>query len=245
VALWHKIPAEEVDVPGVSILCFQALFDWHTGEVASCDATMAEALAVARNFNDMHGLAVTLWHAGWLAYFERKTSEVERYASELLELSTRHGFALWLAGAEVLSGWARSALDDTTEGISWIDRGIQDMRAIGVIRGVPGCLLLKAEALDLADRSREALVAIEEAVALAEKFEERWCCAELHRLRGVFLASVRADEAEVETSIHAAVDLAKEQKSLSLQKRAEETYAEYWRQKTTAVGGQAVRLVLS
>ena len=74
--------AEEVDVPGVSILCFQALFDWHAGEILSCDATMAEAISVARKFNDMHGLAVALWHAGWLAYFERNTTEVERCASE-------------------------------------------------------------------------------------------------------------------------------------------------------------------
>ena len=197
--------AEEVDVPGVSILCFQALFDWHAGEIASCDVTMAEAISVARKLNDMHGLAVTLWHAGWLAYFERNATEVERCASHLLELSTRHNFVFWLAAAEVLSGWARSVLHDIAEGISWIDQGIRDMRATGMIRGVPGCLLLKAEALYLADRFPEALNAIEEAEALVETFEERWCYAELHRLRGVFLVNIGADETQIETSFREAV----------------------------------------
>jgi hypothetical protein len=63
-------PVEEVvDVPAVSILCFEALFDWHAGETASCHATMTEAVSLAKELNDMHGLAVALWHAGWLAYF--------------------------------------------------------------------------------------------------------------------------------------------------------------------------------
>ena len=60
-------PVEEVvDVPAVSILCFEALFDWHAGEIVSCHATMTEAVSLAKELNDMHGLAVALWHAGWL-----------------------------------------------------------------------------------------------------------------------------------------------------------------------------------
>ena len=52
----------------------------------------------------------------------------------------------------------------------------------------------KAEALHLAHRTCEALEAIEEAEGLVERSEERWCCAELHRLRAVFLAAIGADE---------------------------------------------------
>ncbi len=51
----------------------------------------------------------------------------------------------------------------------------------------------KAEALHLANRTSEALEAIKEAERQAEISEERWWYAELHRLRGVFLAAVRAD----------------------------------------------------
>ena len=58
---------------------------------------------------------------------------------------------------------------------------------------VPLFLALKAEALHLADRTTEALEAIREAEALAEKFEGRWWSAELHRLRCVFLAAMGAD----------------------------------------------------
>ena len=39
---------------------------------------MAEAISLAKELNDMHGLAVTYGYAGWLAYFERNPAEVER-----------------------------------------------------------------------------------------------------------------------------------------------------------------------
>jgi hypothetical protein len=64
---------------------------------------------------------------------------------------------------------------------------------------------------------------------MAEKSEARYRCAELHRLRGVFLAALNADEGQIETSFCEAIRIAKEQKSVSLEKRAEATYAEYRR----------------
>jgi hypothetical protein len=77
-----------------------------------------------------------------------------------------------------------------------------------------------------------ALEAIREAEALAERFEGRWWSGELHRLRGVFFAALGADETQIEASFRQAIRVAKEQKSISLEKRAEATYAEYRRQKT-------------
>ena len=109
---------------------------------------------------------------------------------------------------------------------------------------VPYLLALKAEALHLADRTSEALEAIREAEALVEKCEERWWCAELHRLRGVFLAALGADEAQIEASFCEAIRTAKEQKSISLATRAEATYAEYRRQKASGLGGRGFRLAL-
>lgn len=42
-------------------------------------------------------------------------------ASDLIELSTRQNFALWLPGGELLRGWARSASGDTAQGISRVE----------------------------------------------------------------------------------------------------------------------------
>ena len=109
---------------------------------------------------------------------------------------------------------------------------------------VPYYLALKAEGLHLAGRNSEALEAISEAEALTERSEERWWSAELHRLRGVFLATLGAEEVQIEASFCEAIRIAKEQKSVSLEKRAEATYAEYRRQKAIGSGGRGLRLPL-
>src|SRR4029077_1770399 len=59
---------------------------------------------------------------------------------------------------------------------------------------------------------------------------------ELHRLRGVCLAALGADEAQIEASYCTAIRIAREQKSVSLQKRAEASYAEYRRRKGERLG---------
>jgi tetratricopeptide (TPR) repeat protein len=236
---------EEYGSPVVSCLYYEGLSEWHLGETASCHAAMADAISLAKELNDMNALTLALYIAGALAHFERNAVEVERLASDLIELSTRHNFALWLAGGTIFRGWARSTCGNTAEGIPWIEEGIGDWRATGAVLVMPFWLALKAEALYLAGRTPEALETIREAEAMAERSEERFWCAELHRLRGVFLAAIGADETQIEASFCEAIRIAKEQKSVSLEKRAEAIRAGYRRQKASASGGRGLRLPLS
>jgi adenylate cyclase len=235
---------EDLLTPAVGCLYFEGLSEWHIGEIASCHATMADAISLAKDLNDMNALAVALNFAAYLAHYERNSAEVERLASDLIELSTRQSFAFFLAGGTVLRGWARSASGDTAEGLAWIEDGIDNWRRTGAMLVVPYYLALKAEALYLAHRASEALEAISEAEALVERSEDRHWCAELHRLRGLFLAAMGADETQIEASFSAAISTAREQKSISLEKRAEGTYAEYRRQKASTSGGRGFRLPL-
>jgi predicted ATPase len=248
VEIWRsggvQSPVEEITAPAVTCLFHESLCEWHCGEIASCQVTMAEAIALAKELNDMHALTTALWNAAILAHFEGNPAQVERLASDLIELTTRQNFAQFLAGGEVFRGWARSSCGDTAEGLAWIERGTAGWRATGAILAVPYYLGLKAEALHLARRTSEALDAIVEAEALIERREERWWSAELYRLRGVFLAAMGAEESEIEASFQEAITTAKEQKSVSLEKRAEATYAEYRRQKASALGGRGFRLPL-
>jgi hypothetical protein len=66
----------------------------------------------------------------------------------------------------------------------------------------------------------------------------------MHRFRGVFLANMRADEIQIEASFCEAIRIAREQNSISLEKRAEATYAEYRRQKGGVTGQHGIRLPL-
>jgi predicted ATPase len=205
---------------------------------------MAKGIPLAKELNDMPALAVALFFAAHLAHFGGNHAEVERLALDLIELSTRQNFAIWLPIGAILRGWARSASGNTDVSISWIENGIGDYRATGAMVIASYFLALKAEALHLSDRNPEALETISEAEALVKRSEERFWCAELRRLRGVFLAAVGADETKIEASFCEAIRIAKEQKSISLEKRAEATYAEYRRQKGSGSNGRGFRLAL-
>jgi hypothetical protein len=109
---------------------------------------------------------------------------------------------------------------------------------------LPFFLALKAEALRLADCIFEALEAVREAEELVERSEERLWRADLRRLRGMLLTATAADETKIEASFSEAIRAAKEQKSISLTRRAEASYAEYRRQKAIASKGRGFRLPL-
>ena len=153
VQLWRsgsiQQQVEEVHAPVVACLFFGALCEWHLGELTSCQGTMAQAISLAKELKDTHALAVALHYAALLGHFERNPAQVERLASDLIELSTRQHFATWLPGGAVLRGWARSASGDTAESMAWIEDGIEDWRATGATMFVPYYLGLKAEALHL------------------------------------------------------------------------------------------------
>ena len=56
---------------------------------------------------------------------------------------------------------------------------------------------------------------IRKAEALAERFEQRDYCAELHRLRGVLLTTLGAGDSQIEASFCAALPTARKQQSTS------------------------------
>jgi hypothetical protein len=89
---------EELDVIPVASLSYEAMSRWHLGDTTSCHAIATEAISLAKKLNDMHGLGAALLWAAILGQAQHRLSEVERLASELIELSTRQYFPHWLPG---------------------------------------------------------------------------------------------------------------------------------------------------
>src|SRR6266403_2331922 len=96
VQIWRSgaviFPPEDLDTPVLGCLCHGAMSEWHLGEIASGQATIAEAISLAKELKDMHALAMALASAADLCTAERNPGEVDRLASDLIELSTRHNF---------------------------------------------------------------------------------------------------------------------------------------------------------
>jgi hypothetical protein len=84
VQLWRSgtvySPIEQVDPPALVCLCHKALCDWHLGEIVSSQVTMEEAISLAKELHDMHGLAEALAFALILGTLKRDAVEVDRVA---------------------------------------------------------------------------------------------------------------------------------------------------------------------
>ena len=245
VQIWRsgvQSSVEEADPPAVDCLAIMALCEWHFGETDRSKSTMAEAISLARELGNLSALAFATLSAGILARLQNNPSEAEYLASHLIEVSTRRRLAMWLPLGNIHLGWARAVSGDVPGGLLRIAETIQDSKRRGSVVTLPYFLTLKAEVLHLADRTSEALVAINEAGAVSDRSGVRCWSSELHRLRGVFWAAMGADENQVNDSFVSAIGIAREQKSISLEKRAQAACAEYLCQKANSSGSSGVRL---
>jgi hypothetical protein len=92
VQMWRskavKCSLEEIHNPSAGCLCYKALSEWHLGEIASSQASMAEAVSRARELNDTHTLANILFHATVLGHCNtqcgyRHTAMTNKYAARV------------------------------------------------------------------------------------------------------------------------------------------------------------------
>src|SRR5262249_977460 len=133
--------------------------------------------------------------------------------------SKAHQFRM--AQGTSMSGWALAMQGQGEEGIAQIRRGIAAWRASGAAFHIPYLYTLLAEVCDHLGHTADGLQALVEAHTLMEQQEERWWEAEIYRLRGVLLLrQPGTPQAEAETWLQRALDVARHQQAKSLEVRA-------------------------
>jgi len=101
-----------------------------------------------------------------------------------MTLATEQGFALPSVIGTMLRGWALAVQGHEAEGIAQLEEGLAACQATGAKNLLSYFPALLAEAYRKADRTEEGLRALADALAVVDKTEERWCEAELYRLKG-------------------------------------------------------------
>ena len=96
---------------------------------------------------------------------------------------------------------------------------------------VPSYCTWLAEIADHLGHTEDGLQALAEAHTLVEQHEERWWEAEVSRLQGVLLLrQTGTPQAEAETWLQRALDIARRQEAKSLELRAAMSLARLWRE---------------
>jgi len=180
-----------------------------------------EALAEARRLSP-YNLAFALchaWYGDWALEGVTSVQTMRRSAEDVLAISSEHGFPLLLERGKVMRGWCMGVLGQRAEGIPLLLQGLAIYRATGANLAMPFFLTTLAEVYGMGAQPEEGLNRLAEAANLVETTQERWVEAEMHRLRGTLLRSMREPSA-AEDSFREALAVARRQSAKFWELRA-------------------------
>jgi predicted ATPase len=220
--------------PGVGCLVYGAATLWFRGYPDQAVRSVQASLSLAEELGNPFNVAQALYYGAFTHLCRRDAGRVQELVGLLTALCREHGFALLLAGGQVLSGWGLTWQGRMDEGIDLMRQGLADWQATGALSHRPFHLALLAEALGRGARVEEGLAALDEALALADRTEERFWEAELCRLQGGLCAARAETEpsrrGDAEAWFRRALDVAGRQAAPSLALRAAMSWARLNRQ---------------
>ena len=222
---WAGITGED---SGVAHRCYLAVALWHLGQVDEALQRSAEAVALARQIGQPFTLAFALEHRAWLFNQARLASEARAAAEEEIAIATEQGFAYWLASATLFRADSMILQGQHREGLPLILKGIEDLRATGAGLDLTLHFGFLADAYTQAGRFAEAAKVLDEGLATAERTDERFYEAELHRLRGELLLAESPGNPEAESAFSKALEIARIQGSKGWELRATTSLARLW-----------------
>jgi predicted ATPase len=197
------------------------------GRLDEAHARIAATLDEARRLSHGYTLVHALVTACWCDWCGAEWTSLLRHVEEALELSNRHGFALFRAWGEAFQGCALAALGRAEEGLPILQRGLAVTRAIGQVLHLPQTLTMLAYACGKGRQPEEGLRWLAEAAEIAETTQDRWAEAELCRVRGdLLLATGKALEAE--NSFRQALSVARHQNGRLWELRVAVSLARLW-----------------
>jgi predicted ATPase len=190
-----------------------------------------EALTLARELSHPFSLGFAWLFAVFISQWLRDRPAVQEQAEAAVALATEQGFPLLAAGGTIFRGWALAMQGQGEEGVAQVRQGIASYRATGAVLHVPCLCTLLADVSANLGHTEDGLQALAEAHILVEQHEERYWGAEIYRLRGILLLrQTMTPQAEAETWLLRALDVARRQEAKSLELRAAMSLARLWQQ---------------
>jgi DNA-binding SARP family transcriptional activator/predicted ATPase len=204
---------------GVFCRAYQShlLFQFEDAELALTKSN--EAVARARELSHPFTLGIALDYAAMLNVYRRDGTQALSLALEASDVCRKHGFAYYLALADIFAGWAVGIEGDTTAGLARLRQGLDELKATGAELRLPFYYGLLAEVLGLAGLFGEALANVATGFAFLNKNGEAWAAPELHRIHGDLLLH-SGDISQSRLSYFRAIELARQTGSRMSEMRA-------------------------
>ena len=215
---------------GVTHRCYLALALWHLGYPDQALKLDRETRELARTIGHAFSLGHALDFTACLYHYCRLGSEVQAAAEEEIAIATEQGFQLWHALGTLHKGAGLLLQGRRDEALPLLLEGLSDFRATGA---EAPCPVLPRHAGRCVHAGRalrgSARGARTKALAVAEKNDDRFHEAELHRLKGELLLAESADQGvAAEACFRRAIEIARRQQSKAWELRATMSLARLW-----------------
>ena len=209
-----------------------AVILWLQGFPDQAVRTAQQTIENARASDHTISLCYTLARAACpVALWVGDLAAAERYVSMLLDHSARLAMAVWQAEGRCFKGVLLIKRGRHRNGLRLLRTGLDELSETGSVVRYTAFLGALAEGLAGAERIPEGLATVEEALERSGSNEERWCIAELLRVKGELILLENAPNAAAAAEDHCwqALDWARRQGTLSWELRATASLARIWR----------------
>ena len=202
---------------------------------------------IVGNLRHGHSIAWSFFGSSMLYYLLREPLLAQENAETAVTLSQEQGFHMTIVVGTTSRGWALAQQGHVDEGIAELQQAIRTWRNMGGELGLTWMIASLTDAYLRAGRSDDGLTAVAEALAICQRNDERWCEAELYRLKGELLLNgtgqtrlknTMKSVAEAEECFHKAMDIAHKQQAKSWELRAAMSLARLWQRQDKSTEAQ-------
>jgi predicted ATPase len=210
--------------------CYLALALWHLGSPDQAVQMSRDMRELARKLGHAFTLGHALDFAAVLHHNCRQGAKLEAAGEEEMSLGADQGFPLWHALGTLHKGAGILLQDRREEALPLLLKGVSAFRATGAEIRVPRYLGMLTDVYTQLGQFEDARKALEEALRVAEKNDDRTHEAELHRLEGVLHLAESQNTTAAEACFHRAIETARRQQSKGWELRATMSLARLWQQ---------------
>jgi class 3 adenylate cyclase/predicted ATPase len=214
--------------PAVASPTLAARALWYLGYPDQALQRSQQAVTLAQELSHPYSLAHALASTAEIYQFRREARRTQEQAEALMTLSTEHGFAVWVASAMVLRGWALTEQGQRAEGIAQIRQGLAAWQAMREVLLQPRGHTLLAEIYGKVRQPEAGLTVLAEVLAEVHNTGLCFCEAELYWLKRVLLLQAAGKGGEAEACFRQALDVARRQQAKTLELRAAISLSRLW-----------------
>ena len=213
----------------VSSGCLLSWVMWLQGFPEQAVTVVNRALSLARQTNHPYSMGFALCCSAILHRWLRQVETTGQLALEALALSQKHGLPFSLGVSASSYGWVL-AMQGQAAGVPQIQQCLA--AASTVMSGTKLFFFaMLIEARIPLGQIEQALVDLDEAIAVVNEKEDHFCESEFHRLKGECLLKISANNAaEAEICFDHALTISRRQGAKSLELRATISIAQLWQQ---------------